>query len=227
MYLIDSICKNHGSPYKEMFNHNLVSNFAYIFQQVSEKVRSNLYKLRITWGGNFQIFTPAVLHQDQEDRPSLACDPSKASCQRPHGPKWRLQHQDSRQSKLCQQNGNNTVIFYLFFFIILLQQAKAKTPPVVDETEKMREELLRAEAELIQLKKMQVEQQILEAKKSLQQVSNIIIHYFSSWLTGAALSSSVGLVKGVGTMVLPAKLTGANKNDESENRVIICSHVIC
>merc|ERR1711902_248365 len=38
-----------------------------------------------------------------------------------------------------------------------------------DETEKMREELLRAEAELIQLKKMQVEQQILEAKKSLQQ----------------------------------------------------------
>ena len=69
------------------------------------------------------------------------------------------------------------MIFYLFF-IIFLRQAKAKTPPVVDETEKMREELLRAEAELIQLKKMQVEQQILEAKKSLQ-VSNIIIHYFS------------------------------------------------
>ena len=38
MYLIDSICKNHGSPYKEMFNTNLVSNFAHIFQQVSEKV---------------------------------------------------------------------------------------------------------------------------------------------------------------------------------------------
>ena len=49
---------------------------------------------------------------------------------------------------------------------------------MVDETEKMREELLRAEAELIQLKKMQVEQQILEAKKSLQ-VFYIIIHYFS------------------------------------------------
>ena len=38
----------------------------------------------------------------------------------------------------------------------------------------------------------------------------------ASWLTGAALSSSVGLVKGVGTMVLPAKLTGANKKDKSE-----------
>merc|ERR1712004_815881 len=99
------------------------------------------------------------------DRPSLACDPPKASCQRPRGPKRR--RQDSRQPKLCQQNGNDLVIFYLFF-IIFLRQAKAKTPPVVDETEKMREELLRAEAELIQLKKMQVEQQILEAKKSLQ-----------------------------------------------------------
>ena len=77
---------------------------------------------------------------------------------------------------------SKTVTIRCFFPLplhLLLQQAKAKTPPVVDETEKMREELLRAEAELIQLKKMQVEQQILEAKKSLQQVSNIIIHYFS------------------------------------------------
>jgi len=38
MYLIDSICKNHGGPYKELFQQNLVSNFAYIFQQVNEKV---------------------------------------------------------------------------------------------------------------------------------------------------------------------------------------------
>ena len=38
MYLIDSICKNHGGPYKELFQQNLVSNFAYIFHQVNEKV---------------------------------------------------------------------------------------------------------------------------------------------------------------------------------------------
>ena len=80
------------------------------------------------------------------------------------------------------------MIFYLF--IILLQQAKAKTPPVVDETEKMREELLRAEAELIQLKKMQVEQQILEAKKSLQ-VSNIIIHYFSKKTVKSVITDEI------------------------------------
>ena len=39
MYLIDSICKNHGSPYKELFQQGLVANFAFIFQQVSEKVK--------------------------------------------------------------------------------------------------------------------------------------------------------------------------------------------
>ena len=38
MYLIDSICKNHGGPYKELFQQNLVSNFAFIFQQANEKV---------------------------------------------------------------------------------------------------------------------------------------------------------------------------------------------
>merc|ERR1711884_78557 len=155
MYLIDSICKNHGSPYKEMFNHNLVSNFAYIFQQVSEKVRSNLYKLRITWGGNFQIFTPAVLHQ--LDLRIKKIDPA-----------WPVIHPKPVASAPTVPNGaSNTKIHVNPNFVS--KTAKAKTPPVVDETEKMREELLRAEAELIQLKKMQVEQQILEAKKSLQQ----------------------------------------------------------
>merc|ERR1711962_356323 len=166
MYLIDSICKNHGSPYKEMFNHNLVSNFAYIFQQVSEKasspkelakaaqVRSNLYKLRITWGGNFQIFTPAVLHQ--LDLRIKKIDPA-----------WPVIHPKPVASAPAVPNGaSNTKIHVNPNFVS--KTAKAKTPPVVDETEKMREELLRAEAELIQLKKMQVEQQILEAKRSLQ-----------------------------------------------------------
>ena len=49
MYLIDSICKNHGGPYKELFQQNLVSNFAYIFQQVNEKVifTSVCYKILV------------------------------------------------------------------------------------------------------------------------------------------------------------------------------------
>jgi len=27
------------------------------------QVRSLLYKLRLTWGGSYQVFTPTVLHQ--------------------------------------------------------------------------------------------------------------------------------------------------------------------
>ena len=38
MYLIDSICKNIGPPYVELFQQNLVSNFSYVFQHVNEKV---------------------------------------------------------------------------------------------------------------------------------------------------------------------------------------------
>ena len=63
MYLIDSICKNQGSPYKEMFNHNLVFNFAFIFKHVCKEVRSLLYELRSTWEGSHQVFPPIVLHQ--------------------------------------------------------------------------------------------------------------------------------------------------------------------
>ena len=38
MYLIDSICKNIGTPYVDLFQQNLVSNFSYVFQHVNEKV---------------------------------------------------------------------------------------------------------------------------------------------------------------------------------------------
>ena len=40
MYLIDSICKNIGGPYNELFQQNLVSNFSYVFQACNEKVRN-------------------------------------------------------------------------------------------------------------------------------------------------------------------------------------------
>ena len=38
LYLIDSICKNHGGPFKDLFQNNLVANFAYVFSKVDEKV---------------------------------------------------------------------------------------------------------------------------------------------------------------------------------------------
>merc|ERR1711976_905877 len=63
MYLIDSICKNIGGPYNELFQQNLVSNFSYVFQACNEKVRALLYKLRATWGDRYHVFTDHKLHQ--------------------------------------------------------------------------------------------------------------------------------------------------------------------
>merc|ERR1719411_1287185 len=154
MYLIDSICKNHGSPYKEMFNHNLVSNFAYIFQQVSEKaktpkeiakaaqVRSLLYKLRLTWGGSYQVFTPAVLHQ--LDVKIKKIDPA-----------WPVTHPKPAPSAPVpiDRSASNTKIHVNPNFVS--KTVKEKTPPMEDE------------AERIKLKQMQLDMQILQLKKEM------------------------------------------------------------
>merc|ERR1711974_354200 len=145
--------KNHGSPYKEMFNHNLVSNFAYIFQQVSEKaktpkeiakaaqVRSLLYKLRLTWGGSYQVFTPTVLHQ--LDVKIKKIDPA-----------WPVTHPKTAPSAPVpiDRSASNTKIHVNPNFVS--KTVKEKTPPMEDETERMRAELLKKEAELIKLKQM-------------------------------------------------------------------------
>ena len=62
MYLIDSMCKNLQRCYKVFFGNNLVSNFAFVFEQVSLEDRSLLHQLRMTWD---QVFAdrPNLLHQ--------------------------------------------------------------------------------------------------------------------------------------------------------------------
>merc|ERR1739842_148083 len=56
--------------------------------------------------------------------------------------------------------------------------AKEKTPPMEDETERMRAELLKKEKELIKLKQMQLDMQILQLKKEMPgQVLNITINF--------------------------------------------------
>ena len=60
MYLIDSICKNIGTPYVDLFQQNLVSNFSYVFQHVNEKVNMHL-KLNPGIHVNFPHFTQMLL----------------------------------------------------------------------------------------------------------------------------------------------------------------------
>ncbi|EDV24606.1 uncharacterized protein TRIADDRAFT_56575 [Trichoplax adhaerens] len=58
LYLIDSIVKNIGGQYRELFTQNLVSNFFHVFNQANDKVKHSLCKLRNTWEG---VFPPKKL----------------------------------------------------------------------------------------------------------------------------------------------------------------------
>ncbi len=60
LYLMDSIMKNHGDPYRELFAHNVVFSFSHVFQSSDVKVRSALHKLRLTWT---EVFPTETLHQ--------------------------------------------------------------------------------------------------------------------------------------------------------------------
>merc|ERR1719481_47104 len=156
MYLIDSICKNHGGPYKELFQQNLVSNFAYIFVAVNEKVRALLYKLRQTWGDRYQVFTDKKLFQlDQKIKTIDPAWPITVPKERPHA------------------GVPSTKIHVNPAFV-------GKTPPMEkvpaveeDETERMRAELLRKEQELILLKRQQIDMQIQQEKEKMQQTAKL------------------------------------------------------
>ncbi|XP_065842897.1 polyadenylation and cleavage factor homolog 11-like isoform X2 [Oscarella lobularis] len=53
LYLLDSITKNVGGRYIEIFSQNLVSTFCTVFEQADDQMRRDLYKLRQTWGPYF------------------------------------------------------------------------------------------------------------------------------------------------------------------------------
>merc|ERR1711976_909029 len=143
MYLIDSICKNIGGPYNELFQQNLVSNFSYVFQACNEKVRALLYKLRATWGDRYHVFTDHKLHQ--LDLKVKTIDPA-----------WPV---------VAPKGGsgpNKPKIHVNPHFVGKVQTAE-------DETERMRAELLRKEQELLELKRLEVEMQINKYKMEMEQ----------------------------------------------------------
>ncbi|XP_063228408.1 serine/arginine repetitive matrix protein 2-like isoform X2 [Bacillus rossius redtenbacheri] len=53
LYLIDSIVKNVGGAYINLFTQNIVSTFCGVFEKVDERVRENMFKLRMTWNEVF------------------------------------------------------------------------------------------------------------------------------------------------------------------------------
>uniref|UniRef100_A0A672LWR7 Pre-mRNA cleavage complex 2 protein Pcf11 n=1 Tax=Sinocyclocheilus grahami TaxID=75366 RepID=A0A672LWR7_SINGR len=55
LYLVDSIVKNVGGEYLEVFAKNLVNSFICVFEKVDEVTRKSLFKLRSTWDEIFPL----------------------------------------------------------------------------------------------------------------------------------------------------------------------------
>ncbi|TRZ03289.1 hypothetical protein DNTS_006717 [Danionella cerebrum] len=55
LYLVDSIVKNVGGEYLEVFAKNLVNSFICVFEKVDENIRKSLFKLRSTWDEIFPL----------------------------------------------------------------------------------------------------------------------------------------------------------------------------
>ncbi|KAF7697080.1 pre-mRNA cleavage complex 2 protein Pcf11 [Silurus meridionalis] len=55
LYLVDSIVKNVGGQYLEVFAKNLVTSFICVFEKVDENTRKCLFKLRSTWDEIFPL----------------------------------------------------------------------------------------------------------------------------------------------------------------------------
>ncbi|RXG58816.1 Pre-mRNA cleavage complex 2 protein Pcf11 [Armadillidium vulgare] len=53
LYLVDSIVKNVGMPYKRLFASSIDKVFPHVFEKVDEEGRRKLYKLRQTWNDVF------------------------------------------------------------------------------------------------------------------------------------------------------------------------------
>ncbi|KAM4726808.1 pre-mRNA cleavage complex 2 protein Pcf11 [Anableps anableps] len=55
LYLVDSIVKNVGGEYLEVFAKNLIASFICVFEKVDENTRKSLFKLRSTWDEVFPL----------------------------------------------------------------------------------------------------------------------------------------------------------------------------
>ncbi|XP_034033481.1 pre-mRNA cleavage complex 2 protein Pcf11 isoform X2 [Thalassophryne amazonica] len=55
LYLVDSIVKNVGGEYLEVFAKNLITSFICVFEKVDENTRKSLFKLRSTWDDVFPL----------------------------------------------------------------------------------------------------------------------------------------------------------------------------
>jgi len=132
----------------------------FYFQSLTKKdknkatqVRGLLYKLRLTWGDRYQVFTDQKLYQ--LDKKIRTIDPA-----------WPVTVPKERPPTGVP----STKIHVNPAFVG--KTPPPPTPPVEeDETERMRAELLRKEKELILLKQQHIDNQIKMEKEKMLQVT--------------------------------------------------------
>lgn len=153
LYLIDSIVKNVGKEYVSLFTQNIVSTFCSVFEQVDEKIRSQMFKLRQTWN---EVFPAKKLYA--LDARVHSIDPAwPITAPPPHG---RIHV----NPKFLNPASNNTTL--------LNQPPTPETSTgsittIADSA--MREELLKKQKELLELQKRKVELELLQTKAILEE----------------------------------------------------------
>lgn len=166
LYLLDSILKNHTKPYHELLQQNIVAVFSHVFQNAprpeAEKIRSSLYKLRLTWTDNY--FTLNTLLQ--LDNKIKTMDPNWPVVPSKKNPPQNIGAQSG--GNVQRTPGQSILINPAVFG---RQSSSASSSNNVEDSDKVKryeEELKRKELELMELK-MKKEQLELEAmRKDLQ-----------------------------------------------------------
>lgn len=174
LYLLDSIIKNHTDPYAVLFQQNLVSVFAGVFQACpNEKIRAQLFKLRSTWTPFFAYpklnqldrrvkeIDPAWPVQDSrkgQQAPPAQQQPAAAAAPKIHVNPRMVNPDFIRQHKLPPQS------------VVAKATAAAAAAPPEDEISRMKQELERLKQEKI---KMQIQKEIEAKKKEIEELKKV------------------------------------------------------
>ena len=129
----------------------------------ASQVRAMLYKLRLTWGDKYHVFTDQKLYQlDSKIKTIDPAWPVSAPKERSNNQTPKILVNPAFVGKVRRPTGAEED---LSLDCVLIQAETAE-----DETERMRAELLQKEKELLALKRQEIDQQIATYKRHMDQV---------------------------------------------------------
>ncbi|KAL4230869.1 hypothetical protein ACF0H5_011243 [Mactra antiquata] len=160
LYLMDSIMKNlEKTSYRSLFATNIVQTFTSVFEQVGEKTRASMYKLRQTWTDvlpNTVLYRIDVRIKNFLDPawPITAKEPEKASIH--VNPKFLQGNSEGeRSSPECFEDSPDEV-------------EEEEDDTNVDEESIIRQKLIAKNKELLQLKEARLKLELAEAEEKLK-----------------------------------------------------------